>query len=205
MNLPKKNKKGESRLSYSQISLFKKDKKEYYERYIVGKPFEGNEYTDFGSKVGEALEHNDFTGFSKQEANILKKVPRLDEFEKGVKLQYEGFYVYGFIDTNRKDYTKIIDYKTGGKKKEFQYSENNYDQLCVYSLALRQKYGVTPTEAEVVFIRRGGNAYRGERLIVADEEPITIPVDVSLKRLKSVYWDILRTAKEIERFYESCK
>ena len=129
-------------------------------------------------------------------------MPRLDEFEKRIKLQYDGFYILGFIDTNAKDHTKIIDYKTGGIKKEFQYLENNYDQLCVYSLALRQQYGVTPTEAEVVFIRRGGNAYRGERLIVADEEPITIPVDVSLERLKTVYWDILRTAKDISKYYE---
>ena len=93
MNLPRKDKDGISRLSYSQISLFKRSKKEYYESYIEGKPFEGNEYTDFGSKVGEALEHNDFKAFKKDEQETLKKVKRLDEFERMVKLNYDGFYI----------------------------------------------------------------------------------------------------------------
>ena len=120
MNLPRKDKDGISRLSYSQISLFKRSKSEYYESYILGKPFEGNEYTDFGSKVGEALENNDFKGFKKSEQTTLKNVIRLDEFEREVRLNYEGFYVLGFIDTNSKDFSKIIDYKTGGFNKEFQ-------------------------------------------------------------------------------------
>ena len=58
MNLPKKDKKGNSYLSYSQINLFLKSPKEYYEQVILDKPFEGNEYTEFGSKVGIALETN---------------------------------------------------------------------------------------------------------------------------------------------------
>mgnify|MGYP003657701930 CR=1 FL=1 len=201
MNLPRKDKDGISRLSYSQISLFKRSKSEYYESYIEGKPFEGNEYTDFGSKVGEALEHNNFKAFKKDEQETLKKVKRLDEFEREVRLNYEGFYVLGFIDSNKKDFTKIIDYKTGGLKKEFQYSKPDYNQLCLYALSLRQETGITPVEASVEFIRRKGNAFRGQALTVGDEV-ISIPVDISLERLKIVYWDTLNVAKEIEQFYK---
>ena len=201
MNLPKKDKNGVGRLSYSQISLFKRSKSEYYESYIQGKPFEGNAYTDFGSKVGEALEHNDFSSFKKDEQETLKKVKRLDEFEREVRLNYEGFYVLGFIDSNKKDFTEIIDYKTGGLKKEFQYSKPDYNQLCLYALSLRQETGITPVEASVEFIRRKGNAFRGQALTVGDEV-ISIPVDISLERLKSVYWDTLNVAKEIEQFYK---
>tara|TARA_R110000803_G_scaffold12771_1_gene36432 strand:+ start:84 stop:704 length:621 start_codon:yes stop_codon:yes gene_type:complete len=201
MNLPRKDKDGISRLSYSQISLFKRSKSEYYESYIEGKPFEGNEYTDFGSKVGEALEHNDFSSFKKDEQETLKKVKRLDEFEREVRLNYEGFYVLGFIDSNKSDFTEIIDYKTGGLKKEFQYSKPDYNQLCLYALSLRQETGITPLEASVEFIRRKGNAFRGQALTVGDEV-ISIPVDISLERLKSVYWDTLNVAKEIEQFYK---
>ena len=201
MNLPKKDKNGVGRLSYSQISLFKRSKSEYYESYIQGKPFEGNAYTDFGSKVGEALEHNDFSSFKKDEQETLKKVKRLDEFEREVRLNYEGFYVLGFIDSNKKDFTEIIDYKTGGLKKEFQYSKPDYNQLCLYALSLRQETGITPVEASVEFIRRKGNAFRGQALTVGDEV-ISIPVDISLERLKSVYWETLNVAKEIEQFYK---
>ena len=200
MNLPRKDKDGISRLSYSQISLFKRSKSEYYESYIEGKPFEGNEYTDFGSKVGEALEHNDFSSFKKDEQETLKKVKRLDEFEREVRLNYEGFYVLGFIDSNKSDFTEIIDYKTGGLKKEFQYSKPDYNQLCLYALSLRQETGITPVEASVEFIRRKGNAFRGQALTVGDEV-ISIPVDISLERLKHVYWDTLNVAKQIEKFY----
>ena len=201
MNLPRKDKDGISRLSYSQISLFKRSKSEYYESYIEGKPFEGNEYTDFGSKVGEALEHNNFSSFKKDEQETLKKVKRLDEFEREVRLNYEGFYVLGFIDSNKSDFTEIIDYKTGGLKKEFQYAEPNYTQLCLYALSLRQETKITPSLASVEFIRRKGNAFKGQALTVGDEV-ISIPVDISLERLKSVYWDTLNVAKEIEKFYK---
>ena len=200
MNLPRKDKDGISRLSYSQISLFKRSKSEYYESYIEGKPFEGNEYTDFGSKVGEALENNNFKAFKKDEQETLKKVKRLDEFEREVRLNYEGFYVLGFIDSNKSDFTEIIDYKTGGLKKEFQYSKPDYNQLCLYALSLRQETGITPVEASVEFIRRKGNAFKGQALTVGDEV-ISIPVDISLERLKHVYWDTLNVAKQIEKFY----
>jgi hypothetical protein len=202
MNLPKKDKNGNSYLSYSQISLFKRDKDEYYQNYIIGKKFEGNEYTDFGSKVGEALEKNDFTSFSEQESNILKQVTRLDEFERRVILKYEGFYIVGYVDTNKKDLTRIIDYKTGGLKKEWQYVKPEYTQLHIYALSIRQETGITPTKASVEFIRRTGNAYKGQKLKVANESPTTIEVDVSINKLKRVYWETLETAKQIEKFYK---
>jgi len=200
MNLQRKDKEGISRLSYSQIGLFKRSKKEYYENYILGKKFEGNEYTDFGSKVGEALEHHDFSKFKPTEQETLKNLKRLDEFEREVRLNYEGFYVLGFIDSNKSNLTEIIDYKTGGVKKEFQYAEQDYTQLCLYALSLRQETGITPSLASVEFIRRKGNAFRGQALTVGDEV-ISIPVDISLERLKTVYWDTLNAAKQIEKFY----
>lgn len=202
MDLPKKDKDGNSYLSYSQISLFRKNKKEYHERYILNKPFIGNAYTDFGSKVGEALENNDFTNFEDGEQCVLKKVTRLDEFERKVHLDYDaGFYVVGYIDTNKKNFSEIIDYKTGGRNKEFQYSESEYTQLCIYALSIRQETGVTPRKATVEFIRRDGNAFRGEKLSIAKENPLKIDVDISMERLKIVYWEILETAKEIEKYY----
>lgn len=203
MNLPSKDKNGNSYLSYSQLSLFKRDKAEYFENYIIGKKFEGNEYTDFGSKVGEALERNDYSNFSLNEQDILKKVNRLDEFERRTTLKYDGFYVVGYLDTNSCDFKEIKDYKTGGVKKELQYMSDDYIQLHLYALSLRQETGVTPTKATVEFIRRCGNAFRGEKLMVANEDPLIIDINIDIERLKSVYWETLRTAKEIEKFYKT--
>ena len=201
LDLPKKDKDGRSYLSYSQIQLFKRDKEEYYRRYILNEPFEGNAYTDFGSKVGEALENNCFDYFNENEKKTLSKCVRLDEFEKEVKLDFGGFYLIGFIDTNSSDYKTIIDYKTGGNNKEHQYKEEEYTQLCYYALALRQQFGITPERAHVNFIRRNGNAFRGEELIVGNES-FLVDVDISYERLKSVYWNTIDIAKEIESFYK---
>jgi len=200
-NLPKKDKNGKSRLSYSQIKCFKENKNDFISRYIIGEPFISNEYIEFGSKVGEALETNNFNNFHELEEDVLRKVERLDEFEKFVKLDFGGFIIYGYIDSNTNDLSKIIDYKTGGKKKELIYSKEDYTQLCYYALALKQEYGVTPDVAQVHFIRRGGNLYRGQDLVVAQEDPIVIDIDITEERLKKVYWDTIEIAKEIESFY----
>ena len=205
MNLPSKDKKGGCYLSYSQITTFKNSREDYYNRYILKVPFEGNEYTDFGSNVGEALENNNFTKFTDRETGILKQVTRLDVFERRIKIEYDSFYLIGYIDTSTIDLSRIIDYKTGGLKKEFQYMENDYDQLHVYALGIRQETGMHVQDASVEFIRRGGNAYRGQKLFVKDEKPIVIPQDLSEEKLKHVYWDILKTAKEIDKFYKENK
>jgi hypothetical protein len=53
--LPKTDKDGISYLSYSQISTWIKSKRDYIRQYFFKEGFEGNAYTDFGSKVGEAF------------------------------------------------------------------------------------------------------------------------------------------------------
>jgi len=205
MELPRKDKHGNGYLSYSQISLFKRSKEDYYDQYILNKPFTGNEYNDFGSKVGDALESGILDGFNKYEALILKQVTRLDEFERRVILNCPGFYVIGYIDTNKYDFSRIIDYKTGGNGKEEQYYNHNYTQLHLYALSLRQETGVTPVSGSVEFIRRIGDPYKREPLSVGNESPIKINVDLSLGRLTSVYFDTIRVAKEIEQFYSKHK
>lgn len=203
MLLPSKDKNGNSYVSYSQLQLFIKDEKEYKNRYIDRLPFRTNAYIEFGSKVGKALEENDMCLFTKSEVDTLSKVTRLDVFERKTILKYDGFYVLGFIDTISNDYLNIIDYKTGGKNKEFEYTKDDYFQLQLYALSIRQETGVTPLKASVEFIRRIGNAYKREVLKVSNESPIIIDVDISYDRLKKVYNDTLRITKEIEKFYIS--
>ena len=88
-------------------------------------------------------------------------------------------------------------------EKEWEYIKPEYTQLQLYALSIRQETGITPTRASVEFIRRAGNAYRGQELTVANESPIIIDIDISLKVLKKVYWETLETAKQIEKFYKS--
>jgi len=201
--LPRTDKYGRSYTSYSQIELFKRDRNEFKRQYIDNEPWSGNAYTEFGSRVGFALEHNDYSTFTNQEAGILRQAIRLDKFETRCRYLFDGFYILGFIDTHAADFSWIIDYKTGGRGKEFQYSEDGYKQLCYYALCIQQEYGVTPQRASVNFIRRSGNAFRGERLKVDDEQPILIDVDITQGRLQLVKREIIETVSAISEFYLS--
>jgi len=205
MDLPTKDTDGNNYVSYSSLSLFLKSKEEYYKNYILKEKFEGNEYTDFGKKVGTALETNDFTLFESEEIETLKKVNRLDLFERKTTLKYDDFYVVGFIDTCTNDCKKIIDYKTGGNNKEFEYTKEDYTQLCYYSLSIKQELGYFPESAHVEFIRRKGNLYRNEKLSVSNEAPIIIPIDISYERCRKLYFNTKIIVNEINEFYKQFK
>lgn len=199
--LPKEDKKGNSRLSYSQIKCFKESKKEYIKRYILKESFYVNKYMTFGNKVGKAIEANCYDNFSDDEKQTLLKVERLDEFEKFVVLDFGGFMMYGYIDTCSLDMSRIIDYKTGSINKHHKYLNPDYNQLHYYALSLRQQYGITPISAQVNYIIREGNPYKGVNLRVSKEKPILLNIDISEKTLNKVYWDTIEIAKEMESFY----
>jgi hypothetical protein len=200
IDLPTKDKFGNNYLSYSQINSFLKDRKEYYKTYILKEPFYQNKYLRFGKKVGNALEKNDYSLFTDLESEILKKVTRLDIFERKTILKFDEFYMIGFIDTCSNDLKTIIDYKTGGIGKEFNYINENYTQLCYYALSLLQETGKSPENAYVEFIRRDNYTMK-----VCYEIPIIIEVDISENRLNKVYNDTILIAKEISEFYKTFK
>ena len=191
MNLPSKDKNGNNYLSYSQISLFLKDREQYRRSYILKEPFITNDYIEFGSRIGKALE---LGVFNDDEAQTLNKVTRLDLFEQKTILSFDDFYMIGFIDTCTNDLTKIIDYKTGGKGKQTQYIHPSYTQLHYYTLSIRQELKIKVKDASVEFIERS-------RDFKAVSEPIKIPIDISENRLKQVYYDTIKIAKDIEKFY----
>jgi hypothetical protein len=201
--LPKRDENtGKPYLSYSQHNKWKGDPKGYIRQYFLGEAFNGNAYTKFGTKVGEAIENKDFSEFTKKEKKILKKVRRLDEFERKILLDFGKFVLIGYIDSNDTECTEIIDYKTGGAGKESEYTKEQYDQIALYAGALWQETGKKPEKGSVVFMRRAGNAYQGEELTVAEENPITIEKDISEARITKACNDVLKSAREISEHYK---
>lgn len=202
INLPKKDSSGKPYLSYSQLSSWKKERKKYFRRYFFGEPFVGNPYTDFGTKVGTALEKNDFSGFSEKEQQVLRTVPRHSQFEKKVVLNRAGFYLLGFVDTNTDCLTIIKDYKTGEiDTKEVEYKSDDYTQLEIYSAAIQQEVGVLPSDVSVILIDRKGNPFKGEPLRVGDKF-ITITKDITQERIDDVLKDIDLVANDISDYYK---
>ena len=201
MLLPKVDKDGVPYLSYSQISSFLKNKKEYIKSYFFNEPISFTAYLDFGNKVGRALEKNDFSDFDQEEQLVLNKVPRLDEFEKEIRVDFGEFYIKGYIDTNDKKLNHIIDYKTGSLNKVAEYEKDSYIQPQIYALGIEQETGKLPKKAEVILIERLGNAYKGEPLVLG-KEIIPIPINISRARVNEVKDIVINAAKEIEHYYK---
>lgn len=218
--LPKSTEDGQPYLSYSQYSKFKRSPKEYYRQYFFGEPFDGNAYTDFGSLIGEALETGDFSAFSEEEQKVLKKITRLDQFEREITWDLNGFVVTGYIDTNdskivedeahghpgmdREIVTTIIDYKTGALNKVAEYEDENYDQVTIYAGAILQQTGTVPEKGWVELIERTGNAFKGEELKLGTEV-VKIPQNVTKKKIKETETKLRAAAKEISDRYKVFK
>lgn len=203
IQLPRKDKDGMPYLSYSQISSFLRNKTDYIKSYFLKEPIQFTDYIDFGSKVGTALEQNDFTAFSKEEQEVLRKVPRLDEFEREIKVSYpeHGFYIKGFIDTNTTKLDHFIDYKTGGANKVSEYQKDSYIQGQLYALGIKQACGKLPRKGEVILIERMGNAYKGEKLTLG-KQIITIPLQIDEASVKRTNEIVIEAAYEISKYYK---
>lgn len=210
--LPRLDKDGNYYISYSQLNTWKRSKREYIRQYFFGEAFEGNAYTDFGTKVGEALENNDFSGFTAEEKKFLKTIPRYGEYEREIKLQMKGFYVKGFIDTSspEEDYDngkglhvrRMADYKTGDvKKKEAEYASDDYTQVDIYAAALRQEYGVLPDSVGVYIIDRKGNAFKGEELTLGSKF-VHVEKGTTDKRADNILEEVQTLAEEISEYYQ---
>ena len=216
--LPRQDEDGNYYISYSQISKWKRNKREYIRKYFFGEPDDNaalQKYGDFGHKVGEAYENNDFSAWNEEEAEFLKTLPHFDEFEREIKLKMKGFYVLGYIDTNSAPemYMKhsipfecvkeLADYKTGDiGKRAPEYEADDYLQVDIYAAALEQDYGKYPDKGSVVLIGRSGNAFAGEELNLTMEAKI-IDRPISKKRCKVVLKQVQEIAEEISSYYEA--
>ena len=201
MILPKTNKQGKPLLSYTQINSFLNNKRDYIKQYFLGAPIEFTAYIDFGAKVGKALETADFSEFEQEEQSVLSSIPRYDEFEKEVRVDFGDFEVIGYIDTIRKDYSKLLDYKTGTEKKISEYTKPDYIQPILYALGIEQETGYLPKEAGVVLIERLGNPFKGEQLKLG-KTFWEIPLEVSTERINFAKDLTRKVAEDISRYYE---
>lgn len=210
--LPKTDKEGVPYLSYSQSTKWRDKRRDYIRQYMFGEK-ENNpalqKYGDFGHKVGEAYENNDFSAWEQDEAEFLQSLPCYDEFERRIELKMEGYYILGFIDSNTKvegGYVKrLLDYKTGEiSKRKPDYESEDYKQVYLYAAALGQEYGKIPDEGCVVLIGRAGNAFNKEELTLTKEVAI-IDKPLSEDKCKKAVEYFDGVAKEISSYYEVFK
>lgn len=218
-NLPQKDENGVPYISYSQISSWN-DKKsfnlgiegklEYMLHYFMGIDFPDMGWGEFGQDVEDAILTQDFSKFSEEETNTLKKVEVLPVSQYKVYVNFydeEGssllFYVYGLIDNASEDLSYIKDFKTASaNSKAKYYTKDGYKQLDLYAMGILEKTGVLPTKILVDIIERSGNAFKGGRAVLkvgnetwqVDRE---IPTEDEMVELRKY---VLRTATEVASY-----
>jgi hypothetical protein len=213
--LPKKDKEGVPYISYSQANLWSDvkgyntgmdGKIEYMLSYFYKVNFPDVGFGGFGGKVGTALEVGDFSAFSPLEIETLKKVERLDVFEKEIRIPFDGFYLVGYIDTCTEDLKYIKDYKTASPSSKEKYYTDDYKQLMIYAKGVHCEKGYYPERMNVEIIERKGNAFNGgiDALSLGDNIWI-VEKEISAEKIEEVAKYVEKTALEISEYWSVWK
>jgi len=123
-------------LSFSQLSTWEYSQEEWMDRYILGKKFEGNPATRFGSEIGDAIGTPD------------SPVPDLNP--PGVKEyrltgEIEGIKLVGYADHYCPDTLELHENKTSDNPKRWTTRKaNTHRQIDMYLLLLNLTEGIPP-------------------------------------------------------------
>lgn len=115
-------------LSWSQLSSFEYDKKEWYETYILGKKKEPNAAMLFGSKIGDQIgtDENPIPGMN---------LPGIKEYE--LRANLGSIKLVGYADFYCPDTLVLNENKTTDKPTKWnQKSVDAHGQMTMYALLL---------------------------------------------------------------------
>ena len=197
--------------SYSQVSLWREKKSfnlgtkgyiEYIRKYLFGEQYpDPHGWAAFGRKVEDALEANDFKGFTEREVTVLKKVKTLPVYQKDMHIDYGDFTLYGIIDNCTEDLSKFKDFKTASKNSAKKYESPDYKQLHIYASAILKQTGKLPEEVSVCVIERFGNPFKGESLSVGNDV-WEIEKTIKIEDIEAVDNYVLSVVAEISNCYK---
>lgn len=129
--------------SWSQLSSFEYDPKQWYNRYFLGEETYETEEMKFGKIIGEKLA---------SDPTFLPDVPRLSKFEHGFKVMFGQIPLVGYADSfcsiTKK---KLKEYKTGVKAWD-QKRVDEHGQIDMYLLMHFITEKIKPEEVECELI-----------------------------------------------------
>ena len=130
--------------SWSQYYLWKKSKREFYKRYILGEESKSNKYFAKGKELSRYLEKGEILHYSNDPLleTVGKLVPKLDIMEEEIIVDLQGTKLLAFLDTISIDSTEFNEYKTG-KIPWTQLLVDEHEQLDFYALCIFIRSGET--------------------------------------------------------------
>lgn len=130
LNLPR------AYLSYSALSLWKKDKEKFRRRYYQNIKEKDTVFTLFGREVHEEIAKNPAYDFI-----------RLPKSEHEIRVTVAGVPIMGYLDTFNPNTGLFGEYKTGirtksGDARWTQIEVEKHEQMPFYSLLIWETYGI---------------------------------------------------------------
>ncbi|MCK5015696.1 MAG: PD-(D/E)XK nuclease family protein [Candidatus Peribacteraceae bacterium] len=212
--LPRTDKEGNYYISYSQIKNWNSDKSfnlkilgkmEYILEYFFKEDFGDMGWAQFGTEVEEFILERKHSGvFTSKEKEVLETITPLEVPQQEIRIEFDGFYLKGFMDDATKDFKHIRDYKTCSLNSSKQYYEDGYYQLDIYGMWVKQETGALPEKAEVVMVERAGSAFKwgGRKNLSVKEEVWNHDRELTEERQEYLRGYINKTALEISEVYK---
>lgn len=194
-------------LSYSALSLWKRDPVAFRAKYYDGVTQPETRYTIFGSEVHKLIEDGG-----------MKHVPRYKKAEYAIEVVMDGIPVMGYLDSFCPARKAFLDYKTGirladGSPRWNAVEVQKLDQLPFYSLLIKEKYGTVQPTSKLVWLETAWVpseetiTFEGTTLTRMDQKlALTGTVEVFKRRIdeheriRMRSW-IIESAKEISEDY----
>lgn len=136
-------------LSWSQLSLWRASRREYWKRYGLGEDRSQNKYFAKGRELANALEYDDDGESSNDEllSVVLQNIPKLQFMEYKIEATLKnGEKILSYLDSCSPFDFDFYEYKTG-KVPWTQEKVEAHDQLLFYALGLYIEGGRTEVPA----------------------------------------------------------
>lgn len=186
-------------ISYSQIQLWKHDKKRYIELYFNNRNELrlSNSGMEYGKIIADALENEKETGDLLSDSAILL-LPKYDIRDKEIKVEMKtkngSFYIIGRPDTLNSITKEFREYKTG-KVKWTQNKAQKHPQMIFYAMLIYLKYKILLSEAYLDWIETEDGP---NKEIKPTGHVESFKVNFTLKDILNCMAETNKIAKEIE-------
>ena len=126
--------------SWSQYSLFKSSKLQFYKRYVLGEQLflpafdKGKEFADY-RETGEIPHYVDDPLLEA----VSKAIPIIGKAEYKIEVEFGGINFLSYIDELKLDLTEFAEYKTGknpwDQKQVDEHKQLDFYAFCIYILS----------------------------------------------------------------------
>ena len=201
---------GKPYISYSTMNSWFDYRNDFIKQKLIGIKLPSGVYAELGNYLGCAVEIGQFSdenphGFIGQENVDLDKYRKPNaEYEKLIVIDKGDYFMVGFIDIyyESEGLKYLEDNKTGGNKKESEYSSDEYLQTVYYNYALG---GDCITG--VNFFRREGSHVRPPLKLSTEQFYIPITynetrVDKAMKKLELAVKEISEITTVYNKFFK---